>query len=73
MLFGTLEYVQDDTQFTVLCFIIRGLGAVGAAAFSTAGATYVANMFPDKVSVVMVRGVIVSSKLLSAQHLINSF
>ncbi|KZS13028.1 Synaptic vesicular amine transporter [Daphnia magna] len=53
VLFGTLEYVQDDTQFTVLCFIIRGLGAVGAAAFSTAGATYVANMFPDKVSVVM--------------------
>ncbi|XP_057380318.1 MFS-type transporter SLC18B1-like [Daphnia carinata] len=53
VLFGTLEYVQDDTQFTVLCFIIRGLGAVGAAAFSTAGATYVANMFPDKVSVIM--------------------
>jgi len=30
------------------------LGAVGASAFSTAGATFVANLFPDKVSAVMV-------------------
>jgi hypothetical protein len=30
------------------------LGAVGASAFSTAGATYVANLFPDKISVIMV-------------------
>ncbi|XP_046446178.1 MFS-type transporter SLC18B1-like [Daphnia pulex] len=53
LLFGTLEHVQDDTQFTILCFVVRGLGAVGASAFSTAGATYVANLFPDKISVIM--------------------
>ncbi|XP_046444388.1 MFS-type transporter SLC18B1-like isoform X2 [Daphnia pulex] len=53
LLFGTLQHIQDDTQFTILCFIVRGLGAVGASAFSTAGATYVANLFPDKICVIM--------------------
>lgn len=54
LLFGTLEHVEDDTQFTILCLVVRGLGAAGASAFSTAGATYVANLFPDKISVIMV-------------------
>ncbi|EFX65748.1 hypothetical protein DAPPUDRAFT_332905 [Daphnia pulex] len=53
LLFGTLQHIHDDTQFTILCFIVRGLGAVGASAFSTAGATYVANLFPDKICVIM--------------------
>lgn len=53
MLFGTLEFVDDDAQFIILCFLIRGCGAVGASAFSTAGATFIANLFPDKVSAVM--------------------
>lgn len=54
LLFGTLEWVEDDDQFLVLCFAVRGLGALGASAFSTAGATFVANLFPDKISAVMV-------------------
>lgn len=54
LLFGTLEFIEDDTQFLILCFAVRGLAALGASAFSTAGATFVANMFPDKISAVMV-------------------
>lgn len=54
ILFGILEHVEDDKQFTILCILVRGLGAVGASAFSTAGATYVANLFPDNISAIMV-------------------
>ena len=54
IIFGTLEYVKDDSQFVILCFLVRGMAAVGTSAFSTAGATFVADCFPDKVSVVMV-------------------
>ena len=54
LLFGVLDYIEDDTQFVVLCFVIRGLSAVGASAFSTAGTTFVANLFPDKINAVMV-------------------
>lgn len=54
LLFGTLEFIQDDNQFLVFCFVVRGMAAVGASAFSTAGATYVAELFPDKISAIMV-------------------
>ena len=54
IIFGALEYVEDDSQFMILCFFVRGIAAVGASAFSTAGATFVADLFPEKVSVVMV-------------------
>ncbi|KAK4020372.1 hypothetical protein OUZ56_002355 [Daphnia magna] len=53
LLFGTLEYVENDTKFTILCLVVRGLGAAGASAFSTAGTTYVAKLFPDKISIIM--------------------
>lgn len=57
LIFGALEYVEDNSQFVILCFIVRGMAAVGASAFSTAGATFVAHLFPGKISVVMVSNV----------------
>lgn len=54
LLFAALDLVEDDTKFLILCFAVRGLAAVGASAFSTAGATFVADLFPDKISAVMV-------------------
>lgn len=49
VLFGVLEYVNDPTMFTVLCFVVRAVGAFGAASFSTASYTYVIHLFPDNV------------------------
>ena len=49
VLFGVLEYVNDATMFTVLCFVVRAVGAFGAASFSTASYTYVIHLFPDNV------------------------
>ena len=65
LLFGVLDLIDDDTQFVVLCFIVRGLSAVGASAFSTAGATFVANLFPDKISAVMVSNLLLDNHITS--------
>nr|XP_022912860.1 MFS-type transporter SLC18B1-like [Onthophagus taurus]XP_022912871.1 MFS-type transporter SLC18B1-like [Onthophagus taurus] len=47
ILFGLLEFVNDYTLFTSFCFLIRGLEALGASAFSTASYVYVVATFPD--------------------------
>lgn len=49
VLFGVLEYVSDVTMFTLLCFVVRAVGAFGAASFSTASYTYIIHLFPDNV------------------------
>jgi hypothetical protein len=36
ILFGVLDMVEDTTTFTILCFLTRSIGALGAASFSTA-------------------------------------
>lgn len=52
--FRLLPMVQDNFQFKVLCFIVRGLEAIGASAFSTSSFVYVIQIFPDNVSSVLV-------------------
>lgn len=49
VLFGVLEDVHDTTTFTVLCFVVRAVGAFGAASFSTASYTYIIHLFPENV------------------------
>ncbi|KAK9879737.1 hypothetical protein WA026_006797 [Henosepilachna vigintioctopunctata] len=47
VVFGMLNMVNDLTTFTVLSFVIRGLEALGAGAYSTAGYVIIVNVFPD--------------------------
>lgn len=49
-----LEYIMDYTQFTTFCFLIRGLEALGASAFSTASYVFVVNTFPNNIGSVLV-------------------
>ncbi|XP_012544555.1 MFS-type transporter SLC18B1 [Bombyx mori] len=53
VLFGTLELIEDKTTFTALCFLIRGLEALGASAYSTASYVFVVNAFPDNIGSVL--------------------
>lgn len=46
--------VEDNFQFKLLCFIVRGLEAIGASAFSTSSFVYVIQLFPENVSGVLV-------------------
>ena len=49
ILFGTLDRIIDLTSFTVFCFIVRAMEAIGVAAFSTASYTYIMYVFPDDI------------------------
>ncbi|VVC37962.1 Hypothetical protein CINCED_3A013556 [Cinara cedri] len=53
MIFGLLPMIEDNFQFKVLCFVVRGLEAIGASAFSTSSFVYVIQIFPDNVSGVL--------------------
>ncbi|XP_039745172.1 MFS-type transporter SLC18B1-like [Pararge aegeria] len=53
VLFGTLVLVEDPTTFTVLCFVVRGMEALGASAYSTASYVFVVNAFPDNIGSVL--------------------
>ncbi|KAK9738961.1 Major Facilitator Superfamily [Popillia japonica] len=53
LLFGTLEFVRNYTLFTCYCFLIRGLEALGASAFSTASYVFVVNSFPNHIGSVL--------------------
>ncbi|GBP22931.1 MFS-type transporter SLC18B1 [Eumeta japonica] len=53
VIFGTLSLVQDSVTFTVLCFVVRGLEAVGASAYSTASYVFVVNAFPEAIGSVL--------------------
>lgn len=46
--------IEDNFQFKILCFLVRGLEAIGASAFSTSSFVYVIQMFPENVSSVLV-------------------
>ncbi|XP_017769285.1 PREDICTED: MFS-type transporter SLC18B1-like [Nicrophorus vespilloides] len=47
IIFGTLHYIDDFYLFATLSFLIRGLEALGAAAYATAGYVLVINIFPN--------------------------
>ncbi|XP_050673368.1 MFS-type transporter SLC18B1-like [Leptidea sinapis] len=53
VIFGTLVLIEDTNTFTILCFIIRGMEALGASAYSTASYVYVVNVFPDNIGSVL--------------------
>ncbi|XP_041974189.1 MFS-type transporter SLC18B1-like [Aricia agestis] len=53
ILFGTLIRIRNYSSFTVLCFIVRGMEAVGASAYSTASYVFVVNAFPDSIGSVL--------------------
>ncbi|KAJ0181292.1 hypothetical protein K1T71_003377 [Dendrolimus kikuchii] len=53
VLFGCLASIEDKTTFIVLCFVVRGLEALGASAYSTAGFVFVVNVFPDNIGSVL--------------------
>lgn len=49
IIFGLLDFINNDTTFIALCFIIRIIEALGAASFNTASLVYVFEVFPDHV------------------------
>ncbi|XP_026763916.2 MFS-type transporter SLC18B1-like [Galleria mellonella] len=53
IMFGTLALVEDKTTFTALCFVVRGMEALGASAYSTASYVFVVNAFPDSIGSVL--------------------
>ncbi|XP_059049174.1 MFS-type transporter SLC18B1-like [Achroia grisella] len=53
VIFGTLALVQDKTTFLTLCFVVRGMEALGASAYSTASYVFVVNEFPDSIGSVL--------------------
>ncbi|XP_012263079.1 MFS-type transporter SLC18B1-like isoform X2 [Athalia rosae] len=53
VLFGFVDAIVDYKTFVIFCFIIRGLEALGASAFSTAGYIFVVDIFPDNVGAVL--------------------
>lgn len=46
--------MTDYTTFTALCLLIRGIGALGSSAYSTASYVFVISTFPDNISSVIV-------------------
>uniref|UniRef100_A0A224XNB2 Putative mfs-type transporter slc18b1-like protein n=1 Tax=Panstrongylus lignarius TaxID=156445 RepID=A0A224XNB2_9HEMI len=53
ILFGVLPEIRDYTTFTVYCFLIRTLEAIGASAYSTASFIFVVEIFPENISAVL--------------------
>lgn len=50
----TLHKIEDYYIFTTFSFLIRGLEALGASAYSTAGYVIIINIFPDNAGAVRV-------------------
>ena len=51
--FRTLVLIEDINTFTTLCFVVRGMEALGASAYSTASYVFVVNAFPDTIGSVL--------------------
>lgn len=49
IVFGLLDYLDDDTTFITLCFVVRIIEALGAASFNTASLIYIFDIFPDHI------------------------
>ena len=49
-----LDGCPDGAVYIVMCFLVRTVEAVGAAALSTASFAILANTFPDNVATVFV-------------------
>ncbi|XP_018423181.1 PREDICTED: MFS-type transporter SLC18B1 [Nanorana parkeri] len=53
VLFGLLDQIQDGTMFTVLCFLVRSVDAVGFGASITACFSILAKVFPNNIATAM--------------------
>lgn len=53
ILFGLLPMIEDYAWFTACSFLIRGLEALGAGAFSTSSFVFVVELFPERISSVL--------------------
>ncbi|CAB3369675.1 Hypothetical predicted protein [Cloeon dipterum] len=53
IIFGLMDRINDMTTFVTYSFLLRGTEALGAAAYSTASYTFVADIFPDNIGSVM--------------------
>ncbi|XP_054282823.1 MFS-type transporter SLC18B1-like isoform X1 [Macrosteles quadrilineatus] len=53
ILFGLLPHIMDYTLFTVMAFLVRGMEALGASAFSTSSFVFIVETFPDNISTIL--------------------
>ncbi|KAM5165349.1 MFS-type transporter SLC18B1 [Mantella aurantiaca] len=53
VLFGLLDKIPDSTVFTVMCFLVRSVDAVGFGASITASFSILAEAFPNNVATAM--------------------
>ncbi|XP_034234198.1 MFS-type transporter SLC18B1-like [Thrips palmi] len=53
ILFGALVHIVDNSTFVIFCFLVRGMEAIGASAFTTASYVFVAQIFPENIGAVM--------------------
>ncbi|XP_049855808.1 MFS-type transporter SLC18B1-like [Schistocerca gregaria] len=52
-LFGLLARIDSYTIFTMYCFLVRGMEALGASAYATASYVFVVEVFPDTIGTVL--------------------
>ncbi|KAK6637823.1 hypothetical protein RUM44_008245 [Polyplax serrata] len=48
-----LGYIEQDWVFATYCFIVQGMKALGASAYSTASYVFVAEVFPSNIGTVL--------------------
>ncbi|XP_053317341.1 MFS-type transporter SLC18B1 isoform X2 [Spea bombifrons] len=53
ILFGLLDEVADGTLFTVMCFLVRSVDAIGFGAAMTASFSILAKAFPNNIATAM--------------------
>ncbi|XP_044742463.1 MFS-type transporter SLC18B1-like isoform X2 [Chrysoperla carnea] len=53
LIFGLLEFIDNYDLFATCCFVIRGMEALGASAYSTASYVFVVNTFPNSIGSVL--------------------
>ncbi|GLG93155.1 Vesicular acetylcholine transporter [Gryllus bimaculatus] len=53
IIFGTLAHIESLEIFTLYCFMVRGMEALGASAYATASYVFVVDIFPDNIGSVL--------------------
>jgi MFS family permease len=53
ILFGLLAYIENFPTFAAYCFMVRGMEALGASAFTTASYVFVLHIFPEEIGSVL--------------------
>lgn len=50
---SSLGYIKQEWVFTLYCFIVQGMKALGASAYCTATYVFVAEVFPSNIGAVL--------------------